>query len=476
MGGCTSDDDGECGNRELDASTSTERKILYRLERLPGATFPPENGLVRLLLKSMALNWMWHVEYDGQFLGVLPNRIKVLLLSYIAIYARNQPLGQLMQGLKPLFIRDAAKGDEEDGISQDNESDISRLDLGGALGRWVTFKQLIRELIVSQRQVTDSAVSKGKDAVPLSWEDDYADEDETTPGTLSLPKSPSKGLRFENLHYLSLAHPNPANVNWKSLINLLSRLSTLTHLSLAYWPVPTLTPNAMNARIRHPTQSSISFSYSGTDAYSAMENNWAEAAGVLRKLSRVTYCLKWLDLEGCDDWIPALNWEDTDGDDGVYAPGSTGPEWNQSWRNIEYVRLGPGWLPRLDAIENYNSEPAKVMNAAGLSPQNPPLQAQSRSLEWSIHATPRDLRGENPSSSSQDLPWDVEEERIKYRQSKELELLREAVHSAKSVQRHILDIRKQGRGKWIHFSLGLEDLGIDDLKKLLGRDYVSVIP
>lgn len=474
MGGNTSGDD-EDENQALVTALYTEREILYRLERLPGATFPAQNRLLHLVLKSMALNWMWHVEYDGQFLGLLPSSIKVLLLSYIAIYARGLPLGRLMRGLRPLFqVADAngTEGEEGDDLYQDTDSGVSRLDLGGAVGHWMTFKQLTRELLVSQKPDSDSVRRKGKGAVPSSWED-YDEEAESTPAAdTPLPNSPSKGLRFENLRFLSLAHPAPASASWKSLIRLLSHLSTLTHLSLAYWPVPTLTPNAINARVRHPTQSSISFAYGGTDAYSAFENNWAEASGLLRKLSRVTYCLKWLDLEGCDNWIPALNWEESNSDQDVYSSRSAGPEWNGSWRDIEYIRLGPGWLPRIDAIELANVLQPRRSSPARTPSPIPPQQFSSRSLAWSIHAPSAPVPGDEPFD---DLPWDVEEERIKYLQTKELERFRQIIRSAQAAQRHILGVRRQGRGKWIHFSVGLEDLEIDELRKLLGQDYVSVL-
>lgn len=478
VGSSASGDDDE-DNKAAATAACTEREILYRFDRLPGATFPAKNRLLHLVLKSMALNWTWHVEYDGQFLGLLPSQTKVLLLSYIAIYSRGLPLGRWMRGLRPLFQMemDLDGSEAEEDLYQDTDPGISRLDLGGAIGHWMTFKQLTRELVQSRKPVVESVQRKDKDAVPASWEEDYDDEAESNPQVqVPLTKGPSKGPRFENLRFLSLAHPDPASASWKSLISLMSHLSTLTHLSLAYWPVPTLTPNAINTRIRHPTQSSISFAYSGTDAYSAFENNWAEASSVLRKLSRVTYCLKWLDLEGCGDWIPALNWEETSSDAQVRSSSYTGPEWNGSWRNIEYVRLGPGWLPRIDAIEQSDARQIENTNRIARSPSPIlPPQFSSRSLAWSIHA-PSATTPDGVPSSSDGLPWDVDEERIKYRQTKELERFREIIHSAKIAQRHILGIRKQGRGKWVHFSFGVEDLGIGDLRKLFGRDYVSVLP
>lgn len=301
---------------------------------------------------------------------------------------------------------------------------------------------------------------KAKEPVPSSWEEiddeevDTADESPNMP----IPKALSQGLRFQNLRFLSLAHPKPAAANWNALVDLLSRLSTITHLSLAHWPLPTVTPNAMSARIRHPAQRSLTFAYGGTDSYSGMENNWAEAAGILRRLSRVTYCLKWLDLEGCGDWIPALTWEGVS-PDGEALP--SGPEWNGSWRDIEYIRLGPGWLPHVD-----DSELAVPQSgAAERLPSSP-----SRSLASSIHA-PSPALSETP-----DLPWDVEVERIKYRRAKELENYRETLRSAKAVQRSILQLRHSGRGKWVHCSFGLEGLNTGILKKLLGADYRNFVP
>ncbi|KAI5308989.1 hypothetical protein KEM55_004360, partial [Ascosphaera atra] len=92
--------------------------------------------------------------------------------------------------------------------------------------------------------------------------------------------------------------------------------------------------------VRHPTVHSLTFQYGGTDIYSAYEGDFSEAASILRKLSRATYCLKWLDLEGCSEWIAALVFTPPD-----QAKGSTGPEWNASWRGIEWLSLGPGWRP-----------------------------------------------------------------------------------------------------------------------------------
>ncbi|QMW30318.1 hypothetical protein G4B84_005653 [Aspergillus flavus NRRL3357] len=449
----------------LEAGAAEAERIIYRLDRLPGTMFPQRTSLLHMLLKSMAMHWVWHLEYDGQFLALLPSHIKVLLLSYIAIHARDQPLRGMMHGLRPLIEKHRPEGDD---ISQDSDLEISRLDLSGALGRWMTWKQLTGELIVSAKPSTVQRTMK--EPIPASW-DDKLDEDDgpAIAGETIFPKAVTQGLRFENLRYLSLAHPIPSATNWNSLINLLSRLSTITHLSLAHWPVPTVTPNAVNSRVRHPTQRSLTFAYGGTDTYSSFENNWAEAAGILRRLCRATYCLKWLDLEGCGDWVPALNWDGVGPDGEAYA---SGPEWNGSWRDVEFVRLGPGWLPHIDDSELLplppSSSSGRTATASSSLALSPPVP---RSLAFSMHAPSPD-----ESTDSDALPWDVEVERVKYRREKELERYQEAVQAAKAVQQRVQRARKAGKGKWVHFSFGLEGLEEGVLRRLLGKEYLSLLP
>ncbi|KAL1884465.1 Lyso-phosphatidylcholine acyltransferase [Paecilomyces lecythidis] len=397
-------------------------RVLYRLERLPGVTFPAKDSLQHAVLKSMASNWNWHLDYDGEFLSELPTRMRILLLSYITVYAHNdQAPRNRGQGLRPLFSKQEGDG------WPDQDHEVTRLDLSAALGNWISLKQLNAELVVSSSRGVPSSVIKVEENVPSSWDAELEEESDTAP-TPSLLQSPVQTLRFENLRHLSLAHPNKTSASWISLLHLLSHLSTLTHLSLAHWPVPTLTPNAINSRVRHPTHRSLTFSYGGTDAYSAFENNWAEASSVLRKLSRATYCLKWLDLEGCGDWFGALSWDGIGPDGEVYN--SPGPEWNASWRNVEWVGLGPGWLPGGQDSGEYGASPSKSLYASIHSP-----------LSSSIPPDPA-------------LNWNVEEEREKYRRAKEMGAYRDILDRAKRVQEHIRRVRREEKGKWVHVSFG----------------------
>ncbi|PYH49165.1 uncharacterized protein BP01DRAFT_370702 [Aspergillus saccharolyticus JOP 1030-1] len=454
---------------EDDAAQESARagRTIYRLERLPGTTFPAKGSLQHTVLKNMALYWGWHLEYDGLFLADLPNHVKVRLLSYISIYTRDHEIPPSL-GLRPLFTRPHhPAGDHTPGFEvgsetaaqqPENDGEITRLDLGSALGRWLTLKQVSSELLTTTKRLTpliqQHTDSEAAAAVPSSWEDEY-DEQLPPPKGAPLTTTTLRIPRFENLRYLSLAHPTPGSANWNSLITLLSRLSRITHLSLAHWPVPTVTPHALNATVRHPAHRSLTFAYGGTDSYAASENNWAEAAGILRRLSRATYCLKWLDLEGCGEWIPALNWVGVGPDGEVYP---TGPEWNGSWRDIEWMRLGAGWFPFLDGDEH---DGQKLGGADG-----------RRSLAASMHAPPPAVDPE----TSDGLPWDVEEERVKYRRRKELQRYREIVTTAKDVQRAVLRARKEGKGKWVTFSFGLERLEDDALKKLLGPQWLGLLP
>lgn len=449
-----SGDTGESDLGEYEDATSLE-KVIYRLKRLPGVTFPGETDLMHVVLKSMAWNWNWHLKYDGPFLSQLPSHIKTVLLSYIALYARRQPLGRRMRGLRPLFLTDAEmlqlSGNDLAASAPDDltnvDGDIRRLDLSCGLGHWFDFKQLRNELVLPMK-------TKGPEIVPSSW-----DEEETTPVT-PVPRSLDHRLRFKNLRYLSLAHPHPQYASWNSLLQLLEHLSVITHLSLAYWPVPTRTFNSSTGQSRLPQRMPFGPRLiHGTDIYSAQENNWAESAGILRQLSRFTYCLKWLDLEGCD-WLPALIYQEdskvkhvevsevdtpttnlrdlrgTDPDGLEYR--HCGPEWNGSWRDIESIALGPGW----------DCPPAPVLDQIEPSPGSP-----ERSLGSSVHA---------PLEGSDVVPWDVEQERILYRHKKARQEWCAAVIGAHRVSRKIQEIRKCGRGKWIH-ALAAEGVPLPDL-------------
>ncbi|KAJ5721938.1 uncharacterized protein N7483_009872 [Penicillium malachiteum] len=304
---------------------ATQDQIIYRLNRLPGGRFPEltnrgARSLQHIALMGIAMNWASYVEDVGEFLSDLPTHLKQMLLSYVAFYWKPTNSENPMNGFRPLYFGQA----EYDRLAREHpgrfqrrhitDSQTIRLDLSKAIGHWLTFRQLMRALrlpSISSRTTDPPTESY----VPDSW-------DETEVG--AVPR-PIQGPRFSGLRYLSLAHPKPGSVSWMELVSLTSHLPTLTHLSLAHWPV---LPRAAE--------------------YTGLRTNcWADHAGILRQIARNTNCLRWLDLEGCTDWINALVWKGLvptgNGPMDTVPAGSDGPDWNGAWRNVEDLILSPGY-------------------------------------------------------------------------------------------------------------------------------------
>jgi hypothetical protein len=349
--------------------------------RLPGSSLAMKGSLLHFTLKELAVNWNWHVEFDGTYLATLPVTIKQSLLSYIAAYSDDVHANPL----RLLFL-----GDEE----RESAQDVQRLDLAGAIGTWTTLKQLTSDLVNAPdlRSVAD-IISPG---VPTSWDDDES-------SGFTIPILNHFGMMFKNLKHLSLAINPGTSVSWKDLIRLASEVSTITSLSLAYWPQPTYTPRAAATRVVIKTTGGQPGAvYGGSNIYTALDDDWREAAGILGTLSRTLYCLKWLDLTGCGEWFGALKWQSDDA--------NLGPEWNGSWRGVEYVGLAVGWTP----------VPPKIK-----------------------------------SNQSGDRGWDVTEERQKYYYQKELRKEAGIARTADEVAVYLRQLRRKGGGKWIEFGTGL---------------------
>ncbi|KGO77549.1 hypothetical protein PITC_059890 [Penicillium italicum] len=411
------------GDRRLHDCLPGAFEEIHRLTRLQGPLFPDQRSLVHLMLKYMALNWCWHVEYDGPFLSQLPNHIKELLLSYVAVYSRGSSLRGHMKGLKPLFltqqdqdqINEENPGFNESGVV-DADFKIVRLDLGNALGNWITLKQLANEMILSPTPAMGIPGEETGELVPASW--DEAIHNSRGEAMLDhlpappIPKAIAQTLRFPELRALSLAHPKTNAASWNGLLNLVAHLPTLTHLSLAHWPMPCRNPRAATTRIRGQVARFLT--------PDALDNNWAEAASILRQLSRSTYCLKWMDLEGCGEWLPALKWVGKDPDGFPQNPDTVGPEWNGSWRDVEWLGIGPGFL---DSTKSHDS--------CHLPSHEVPAP-QTSSSDSSVYAT--------------------------------------HLQNARDVTRHIRQIRK-GR-KWLEIEVGLgpEDVEPEVIKSLDGQE------
>ncbi|KAL6249255.1 hypothetical protein RBB50_004318 [Rhinocladiella similis] len=375
------------------------QRIQVRASNLPSGSFPPTRSLQHLTLKKIASNWSWHVENDQVYFPALPINLKETLLSYIAVY-NEAPINPL----RPLFLND---------VDPEDRAEVHRLDLSNGLGLWTTFKQLERDMV--PKQVPDTkADASTRAAWPSEALDSWEVESDIDDASSSLPLSGPKAMfNSVNLKHLSLSI-SPANAkvaSWPSLLSLAAELRTLTSLSLAYWPQPTLTPNAASTRAILDVPGSPSVVYGGSDIYTAFDDNWREAAGILRTLSRSLYCLRWLDLTGCGDWFAALKWRP--GTSESSSPERYGPEWNSGWRGLEKLILDVGWKPLPPTVDD-----------SLLTPDQP--------------------------------PWDIENERRIYRYNKERQRYSEIRNMAQSVSKYLRAIRKQNGGRWIEVEVGEE--------------------
>jgi len=304
---------------------------------------------------------------------------------------------------------------------------VQRVDLSNALGHWVTLKQLERDLLLKSTglQRTTSVQVLLTEPTPESWDADSDEEDIPTAPTIS--HMPRTVHNFAKLKHLSLAI-SPANskaASWSSLLSLATELRTLTSLSLAYWPQPTFTPNAASTRAVVDSPGSRPVVYGGSNFYTSFDNDWREAAGILRTLSRSLYSLQWLDLTGCGFWFEALKWSPSQSSPpssspigGLLSPPKIeqlGPEWNGGWRGLEKLILEVGWKPVAPLLDDYRL----------FAPEN--------------------------------MSWNDKNERLIYRYRKDRERFGEIRSTAQSVARHLRTIRKNAGGMWLDVQVG-EDL------------------
>lgn len=325
-------------------------------------SLPKARSLVHQTLKATARNWEFLVEYEQHYVATLPVSLKCTLLSYLSVYGPAEGID--ISSLKVLFLSEAELLEATGG------AELTCLDLSGLIGPKLGVHELLKYFKrraaestaheVENLSLHDSTpaedTSHGKEDkksvinVAESWEEELESEAQGA----NIPRA-IHAARFPNLTRLSLSYPTSAS--WNHLLSLSAHLGRLTHLSLAYWPTPSRTPNSLTASIVSKHRSPVSMGASSF--YSAMDNDWAEAAHILRCLSSNTYCLQWLELEGCD-WLPALGWgawtEPLSGKEVSNVRGKAdswgasdpplGIDWNGSWRDLTYVNVSQGWIPR----------------------------------------------------------------------------------------------------------------------------------
>lgn len=263
----------------------------------------PEHGsLVDVVLRQMTCEWDVQRHYNQYYLPYLQGPLKAALVSRLSARAAAGHGGVTVADLRALLLPPAEEEEEEEEEEVDDapvhpsalNDDFYYLDLALSIGQSIQFRELSDLLFPSRAR--SRAASAQALALQESWDADAA-------GQPSLPRP-----LLPNLTHLSLARrPGSATpISWRQLLAFAGHLPTLTHLSLAYWPEPTLTPNAKFATVVAPV-GGRRVQYGGTGPYShSLDNDWAEAILVVRKLSKALYGLEYLDLTGCTAWLPAL--------------------------------------------------------------------------------------------------------------------------------------------------------------------------
>lgn len=324
--------------------------VNFFTKKLPGISAPPQRGsLMDIALSVMALDWEFQRQYNKYWLYTLPDHLRQSLVGYIAVLSAA---GVSIADLKALFLPPPDLEDEE----QFRASDASRipnenircLDLMGCLGKSMELKELSGFLFKSQ-----SPPEAQSTELQDSW-----DEPEAPQESLHLPLLP-------NLTRVSLAvsPQNAHKMSWRQLLSFSKHVGgALTYLSLAHWPEPTLTPNAIGTTVDSPAGP---VQYGGTGFYShSLDDDWSEAVAVLKRLSKNLYGLEYLDLTGCHAWTEALTRAssglssasigtdgDLDGAEAVVAVGGVGVDWAGDWGKVTMLLLHWGYrIPRSDQV------------------------------------------------------------------------------------------------------------------------------
>nr|POF22282.1 hypothetical protein CFP56_36367 [Quercus suber] len=335
------------GKRPAEAERNRP-ELMFRFQKLAGEDVDVGAGngcLSQMTLKRVAQSWEMLDEDDYPALLDVPVRLRLRLLSYLGFYGPTIDIAALQA------------------LTQGSDV-VGCLDLGGLAGHGLlTLKRVARMIEMDRQQSTN-----GADDVADSWDLGLSNIE-----AIALPPSMP---RFADLTKLCLSHP-PSTILWQDLLNLSNHVPKITHLSLAHWPRPTLTPNLATATVS--SQHGPDINAGGSNFYSAIESDREEPAALLRQLSSHTLCLQWLDLEGCADWSPALSLpieqvtqsrsstlqslHTNDVDDyhwSQFARNAT-TIFGDTWKNVTYINLSQaGPLPTMSGIEAQQTRPSHI--------------------------------------------------------------------------------------------------------------------
>lgn len=265
-----------------------------------------QTSLMAMVIRQMAHTWPFQRSFNQYHLYRLPGILRSALVSMLSRHHVNKVSIQDLQVLftMPEFPEAVEYWEEESTLNDD----VHELDLSGCLGHTISLKELSVFLhgnsygkceagpyasLKGKRKATNSKATE--EEIQESWE------------TASLSQSPVPLLScvLPYLTHLALGlHPidkqsnvaGASKVSWRQFLGLASKLSSVTYLSLAFWPTPTLYPGY--------TPDLPLFCASENNSNQTMQ--LADAIFVMRKLSKALYGLQYLDLTGCQEWWSIL--------------------------------------------------------------------------------------------------------------------------------------------------------------------------
>ncbi|KAF3036560.1 hypothetical protein E8E12_005108 [Didymella heteroderae] len=399
--------------------------LLARETDIEFRRLPPNLSLAHCCLRVFALHWEELSDFEQHYLPTIPISLREALLSYFAAFGTKECLD--FRSFRILF-------QNEEGTGTSGWDEVRFLDFTGLLTESFTLADVGKCLkrhgtqsLSAETLQTDESNIKAKGQV-MEVADSWDEETEDTfgahhvlPAALTIPY-------FANLSRLSLARPG-AWASWPELLRISPNLNKITHLSLAYWPRPSTTPNAATTSI---VSSIATVSLGGSHFYSDLDDDWHEASNVLRRFSVNTYSLQWLDLEGCV-WLKALSWRsdallsvsrsEHDPEEWKYHTASPGPDWNDAWRRITYLNFFQGWIPA--DIQSLQNIPAGMV----------PVQL----MRW--------LR---ENKDDDEVSWKLNAHEAGHAVSEWIS--REK--TARSVRQDILGARRNGQGAWCRVDHG----------------------
>ncbi|CAI4214827.1 unnamed protein product [Parascedosporium putredinis] len=238
-----------------------------------GEYSPADRSMIDVVLKHVAREWRTLGPLEDLGLWALPDRSRQVLVRYLEAY-HGPDVG--VSDLRAIFVPD---GSVESGVFSENAY-LTHLHVPSSALTASTFPSLISMLFpkAPDRQGLAALEEEPQD----SWDSAELDFAMLSLSPAACSRADSPLLAIDPAIYQGQGAPGSSLgvlPSWRHLLQLAKKMPGVTHLSLAFWPEPSRTPNAKFASVVGPQGTSI-------------HQSW--------------YQLQYLDLTGCAAWFQAL--------------------------------------------------------------------------------------------------------------------------------------------------------------------------